>query len=85
MYLEGCPLPARRRPQLANLSQYGVTLVVWGHSGEFPDGFLKSVYYTPPLFYVRALQELSESVQDRFSSARNWCSPLVSADRLIYT
>lgn len=78
MCLEGCPLPARRRPQLAKLSQNRVTLVVEGHSGEFPDGFLKSVYYTPLVFCVRALQELSEFVQDRFSSARNWCGPLVS-------
>lgn len=68
IYLEGCPL---QRPQLAKLSQDRVTLVVEGHSGEFPDGFLKSACYTPLPFHVNALQELFESVQDRPSSARN--------------
>lgn len=78
MYLEGCPLPAQRRPQLAKLSQDRVTLVVGEHGGEFPDGFLKSLYYAPLLCCVRALQEVSESAQDRFSGARNQCGPLVS-------
>lgn len=68
IYLEGCPL---QRPQLAKLSQDRVTLVVEGHSGEFPDGFLRSARYTPLPFHMRTLQELSESVQDRPSSARN--------------
>lgn len=68
IYLEGCPL---QRPQLAKLSQDRVTLVVEGHSGEFPDGFLRSARYAPLPFHGRALQELSESVQDRPSRARN--------------
>ena len=85
MYLEGCPRPAWRRPQLAKLSQDRVTLVVEGHSGEFPDGFLKSVYYTPLLFCVRALQELSESVQDILQCQKLVWPFGICADNLIYT
>lgn len=78
MSLEGCALPARGRPQPAKLNQDRVTFVVEGHSGEFPDGFLKSVYYTSLLVCVRALLALPESGQYRFSSATNRCGPLVS-------
>lgn len=46
MSLGGCVLPARGRPQPAKLHQDRVTFVIEGHSGEFPDGFLKFGYYT---------------------------------------
>lgn len=78
MSSEGCALPARGRPQPAKLNQDRVTFVAEGHSGEFPDGFLKSGYYTPLLVCVRALQELPEFGQDRFSSAPDFCGSLVS-------
>lgn len=66
IYLEGCPL---QRPQLAKLSQDRVTLVVEGHSGEFPDGFLRSARYAPLPFHGRALQEGLEIGMSRHTSA----------------
>lgn len=78
MSLEGCALPARGKPQPAQLNQDRVTFVVEGHSREFPDGFLKSGYYTPLLVCVRVVQELPESGQDSISSATHCCGPLVS-------
>lgn len=84
MSLEGCALPARGRPQPAKLNQHRVTFVVEGHSREFPDGFLKSGYYTPLLGCVRALQELPESGQDRFSVLQFLWVFGICADNLIY-